>query len=201
MCHPPKFSGRNRETFIIEFENCARANRWGSDDKLSYLLSSLQRDAAYTCKTPYNTYGELVSILAENYAELSTQEQIMCELQNLRQKPDQQIRDYKMAIMRCFWKLDIEHQIPCNPKNCFVNGLYNLSVRAYVKQNKPIDIHQAMELAMTQENIIKENEQILAQRPTHARPKPELRARHRSNHRLSITTQTQRTGKKNTSTT
>ena len=165
ICCPPKFRGEDWETFIIEFTNCARANRWGEESKLNYLLSCLQGDAAYSCKLEYETYADLVGILAQNYADEVSQEQIVSELQTMRQDPEQSIRGFKMAIMKCYWRLNAEHRRECSPKLCFMNGLYDIAVRTYVKQNRPTDINQAVELAIRQDTINKENDRILAQRP------------------------------------
>jgi len=44
---PPKFDGQGSfETFMAQFMNCAKHNKWTRADKLAYLCSSLDKEAA-----------------------------------------------------------------------------------------------------------------------------------------------------------
>jgi len=47
MLKPPKFDGvMSFETFWAQFKNCAEHNRWDRTQKLVYLRSSLDKEAA-----------------------------------------------------------------------------------------------------------------------------------------------------------
>ena len=47
MLKPPKFDGQSSfGTFMAQFSNCARHNKWKRAEKLAYLRNSLDKEAA-----------------------------------------------------------------------------------------------------------------------------------------------------------
>jgi len=99
---PEKFNGSTCfETFLVQFDNCAKFNNWDTKDKLQYLRWSLTGNAAQTLwGTEDMTFEQLVTRLPSRFGSLDMEEKYQAEIQCRRRKTNETLRELAQDIRR-----------------------------------------------------------------------------------------------------
>src|ERR1043165_3686745 len=102
---PGKFDGTGSlESFLVQFEVCARHNRWTVEDKSDHLRCSLEKAATQLLwdfgAQPSASYDELVERLRQRYGTEGQAETIRAQLYYRRQRPEENLSDLLHEIRR-----------------------------------------------------------------------------------------------------
>lgn len=104
---PNKFDGTGSlESFLTQFDVCARHSRWSASEKVDFLRCSLSKastpllwdfDARYDV-----TYEQLVKRLRQRYGVEGQAETFRAPLYYKRQRPEESLSDLLHDIRRSF---------------------------------------------------------------------------------------------------
>src|SRR5688572_30773164 len=102
---PGKFDGTGSlESFLVQFEVCARHNKWTAADRVDYLRCSLEKAATQLLwdfgAQPSVSYEELVERLRQRYGTEGQAETFRAQLYYRRQRPEENLSDLLHEIRR-----------------------------------------------------------------------------------------------------
>ena len=99
---PEKFDGKGcYETFVYQFENCAKYNRWSLIDKVAHLRWSLSGTAAQLLwGTEDLTYAELTEKLRGRFGGKGMEEKYQTELRCRRRARGESLRELSQDVQR-----------------------------------------------------------------------------------------------------
>src|SRR6218665_1600714 len=113
---PSKFDGTGSfESFLAQFEVCARHNRWTAVDKVDFLRCSLDKAATqllwdFGAHTDV-TYEQLVGRLRQRYGAEGQAETFRAQLYYRRQRPEESLSDLLHDIRRL---VVLAYPVPAN---------------------------------------------------------------------------------------
>jgi len=101
---PPKFDGQGSfETFMAQFSNCAE-HKWNESQKLAYLCSVLDKEAAYVLwdygQDVIRTLPGLMTILETRFGGKAMSDKHRIEIRNRRRKADETLQSVHSDIRR-----------------------------------------------------------------------------------------------------
>jgi len=99
---PDKFDGKGSyETFVYQFENCAKYNQWCLTDKVAHLRWSLAGTAAQLLwGTEHLTYAELLDKLRSRFGGRGMEEKYQNELRCRHRARGESLREFSQDIQR-----------------------------------------------------------------------------------------------------
>ena len=99
---PDKFDGKGSyETFLYQFENCARYNEWDMTDKVAHLRWSLTGIAAQLLwGTEDATYDQLLEKLRNRFGGRGMEEKFPNELRCRRRARGETLRELAQDVQR-----------------------------------------------------------------------------------------------------
>ena len=94
---PPKFDGQGSfETFMAQFMNCAKYNKWNRADKLAYLRNSLDKEVANILwdydKEVTESLSGLTRILESRFGGQAVSDKHRIELRNRRRRENETLQ-------------------------------------------------------------------------------------------------------------
>ena len=168
-CKPERYDGTigKCETFLINFDNVAYANKWDKRQKLNYLRSNLTGEAVHILSEHNRedwTYKLLVESLKLAFGTKQSETQLLASLVAQRQQPGQTVAAYRTAVMRIIAKLPRGSYSENTNKELFIKGLRDKTIRRHLKNARPKSLEKAALIAIDQEEITNElNEAPAAQ--------------------------------------
>ena len=102
---PPKFDGQGSfETFMAQFLNCAKHNKWTRADKLAYLRNSLDKEAANILwdygKDVTESLSGLTRILESRFGGQDVSDKHRIELRNRRRRKNETLQSLHSDVRR-----------------------------------------------------------------------------------------------------
>ena len=149
---PEKFNGSTCfETFLVQFDNCAKFNRWSQKDKLQYLRWSLTGTAAQMLwGTESMSFKQLVARLRSRFGSLDMEEKYQTELQCRRRKTDETLRELAQDIRRLMMlaypgdRSDMAERLA---REHFVCALDDPELEFKVREKEPQTLDAALKVA------------------------------------------------------
>ena len=148
---PAKFNGENWEAYKLQFESCARANKWGPEECGRYLAASLVGNAAYTLAMKDDgewSFRDLWDALEERYGQPSSEFLIRNKLRKVRQQPNQPLQaladDILQLVKGCSSSQLERDRLAVD---AFIEALGDVDVRRYLLENEPYNIQDALRKA------------------------------------------------------
>jgi len=149
---PDKFDGKGSyETFIYQFENCAKYNRWDSTDKVAHLRWSLSGIAAQLLwDTESLTYKELLEKLRNRFGGRGMEEKFQNELRCRRRTRGESLRELSQDIQRLMAlaypgeKSGLSEHIA---RDAFLCALDDPDFELKIREREPVDLDSAVKLA------------------------------------------------------
>jgi len=149
---PEKFSGSTCfETFLVQFDNCVKFNRWSQKDKLQYLRWSLTGTAAQMLWGAEGmSFQQLVARLRSRFGSLDMEEKYQTELQCRRRKTDESLRELAQDIRRLMMlaypgdRSDMAERLA---KEHFVCALDDPELEFKVREKEPQTLDAALKVA------------------------------------------------------
>ena len=148
---PAKFNGENWEAYKLQFESCARANKWGPEECGRYLAASLVGNAAYTLAMKDDgewSFRDLWDALEERYGQPSSEYLIRNKLRKVRQQPNQPLQaladDILQLVKGCSSSQLERDRLAVD---AFIEALGDVDVRRYLLENEPYNIQDALRKA------------------------------------------------------
>src|SRR5664279_840473 len=149
---PDKFDGKESyETFVYQFENCAKYNGWSLTDKVSHLRWSLSGPAAQLLwGTEDLEYVELIEKLRNRYGGKGMEEKYQNELRCRRRSKGESLRELSQDIQRLMAlaypgeKSTLSEHIA---RDAFLSSLDDPELELKVREREPTDLDGAVKLA------------------------------------------------------
>jgi hypothetical protein len=97
MLKPEKFNGSMcLQTFIAQFENCARHNKWNSETKAAHLINSVTGSAGVALwdegDPSQDTYDQLITRLTNRFGTVGQEVKHQAELRNRRRASNETLQ-------------------------------------------------------------------------------------------------------------
>ena len=189
MLKPPKFDGQTSfETFWAQFTNCAEHNQWTRPQKLAYLQSSFDKEAANVLwaygKEVMDSLSSLTETLQMRLGGATFTDKHRIELRNRRRKPEEILRSLHSDIQRLatFLLPAVEHQsreiMACD---YFVDALADPGLPLKIREKQPVDLDLALQLAV---GVLGWRHGDFARQPKTKKPNTEESKRSRSRRQL-----------------
>ena len=154
---PSKFNGEDWEAYKLQFNSCAKANKWSEDDCGRYLAACLIGNAAYTLALKDNgdwSFKELWDALEERYGQPSSEFLVRNKLRKVRQQNNQSLQSLADEILQLVrgcsnsqWERDRL------AVDAFIEALSDLEVRRYLLEKEPTNIQEALKKARKFDDI------------------------------------------------
>jgi len=153
---PGKFDGTGSlESFLTQFEVCAKYNRWSSEDKTDFLRCALDKAATqllWDFGAEENvTYEKLVDRLRQRYGTEGQAETFRTQLYYRRQRPDESLSDLLHDIRRL---VVLAYPVPSNAtteilaRDAFLEAIYDRELSLKVREREPRSIDEAYRMAL-----------------------------------------------------
>ena len=153
---PPKFDGvMSFETFWAQFKNCAEHNGWDRTQKLVYLRSSLDKEAANVLwdygKEVTESLSGLTKTLKMRFGGKAFADKHRIEIRNRRRKPDETLQSLHIDIRRLAALAfpSMEHRtrevIACD---YFLDALADPEFALKIRERYPQDLDSALRIAL-----------------------------------------------------
>lgn len=148
---PGKFDGTGSlETFLAQFELCARYNQWSEDDKVDYLRCALDKAATQLLwdfgARDNVTYEDLVDRLQQRYGAEGQAETFRAQLYYRRQRSDETLSDLLHDIRRL---VVLAYPVPSNAtteilaRDAFLESIRDRELSLRVREREPRTIDEA----------------------------------------------------------
>ena len=149
---PEKFNGTTCfETFLVQFDNCAKFNGWHAKDKLQYLRWSLTGTAAQMLwGTEGMSFQQLVARLRSRFGSLDMEEKYQTEVQCRRRKTDETLRKLAQDIRRLMmlaYPGDRSQMSERLAKEYFICALDDPELELKVREKEPQSLDSALKAA------------------------------------------------------
>jgi len=164
ILRPPKFDGQSSfETFMAQFSNCAEYNRWNGAQKLAYLRSSLEKEAANVLwdsgKEAVSSFSGLVETLEIRFGGKAKADKHRFELRNKRRGTGETLQSVHSDIRRLA-ALAYPDEPPemCKEITCdhFLDAFDDLELVFKIRERQPADLDSALHIALQLEAWTKE---------------------------------------------
>ena len=149
---PEKFNGKSSwETFLCQFENCARYNEWKPDDKVAYLRWSMTDLAAQMLwGTETYSYSQLVEKLGDRFGGHGIEEKFQHELRCRRRGKQESIRELAQDVQKLMSlaypgeKSSMAEHIA---RDTFLSALDDPDLELKIREREPKDLESTVKLA------------------------------------------------------
>ncbi|ESO00133.1 hypothetical protein HELRODRAFT_184368 [Helobdella robusta] len=139
------------KTFLKKFEICARYNNWNLVDMEAYLSCSLTGEASQVLWDLTGLgYQELVSKLEDRFGTRGHEESYRYELQILRRKPGESLRELSMVtkrLMSLAYPGEQSRLATHLARAFFLSALDNAELELKVREKEPKNIDDALRFA------------------------------------------------------
>ena len=163
---PGKFDGTGSlESFLVQFEVCARHNKWTGADRVDYLRCSLEKAATQLLwdfgAQPSVTYEELVERLRQRYGTEGQAETFRAQLYYRRQRPEENLSDLLHEIRRL---VVLAYPVPSNEttqiiaKDAFLEAMRDRELSLKVREREPKNLDEAYRTALRLEAYQRTND-------------------------------------------
>src|SRR5678815_423597 len=153
---PGKFDGTGSlESFLVQFEVCARHNTWPAADRVDYLRCSLEKAATQLLwdfgAQPRASYEELVERLRQSYGTEGQAETFRAQLYYRRQRPEENLSDLLHEIRRL---VVLAYPVPSNEttqiiaKDSFLEAMRDRELSLKVREREPKTLDEAYRTAL-----------------------------------------------------
>src|SRR5688572_17058082 len=170
---PGKFDGTGSlESFLVQFEVCARHNKWTAADRVDYLRCSLEKAATQLLwdfgAQPSATYEELVERLRQRYGTEGQAETFRAQLYYRRQRPEENLSDLLHEIRRL---VVLAYPVPSNEttqiiaKDSFLEAMRDRELSLKVREREPKNLDEAYRTALRLEAYQRTNDADDRRRP------------------------------------
>jgi hypothetical protein len=161
---PREFDGKNVDinTFLVQFESCARFNGWSDLGKAAFFRNSLSGEAAQqlwndgdSCDTRYE---DLVECLRRRYAAVGQEESYRAELSALRRWQQYTLLNVYQNVKRLMVMAFPAEQSSCRTivaRDTFVSALNDTQLERRIREREPVDTEAAFSQAVKFEYIDK----------------------------------------------
>ncbi|ESN94948.1 hypothetical protein HELRODRAFT_184477 [Helobdella robusta] len=152
LLRPDRFDGTGcLKTFLKKFEICARYNNWNLVDMEAYLSCSLTGEASQVLWDLTGLgYQELVSKLEDRFGTRGHEESYRYELQILRRKPGESLRELSMVtkrLMSLAYPGEQSRLATHLARDFFLSALDNAELELKVREKEPKNIDDALRFA------------------------------------------------------
>src|SRR5688572_2847956 len=163
---PGKFDGTGSlESFLVQFEVCARHNKWTAADRVDYLRCSLEKAATQLLwdfgAQPSASYEELVERLRQRYGTEGQAETFRAQLYYRRQRPEENLSDLLHEIRRL---VVLAYPVPSNEttqiiaKDAFLEAMRDRELSLKVREREPKNLDEAYRTALRLEAYQRTND-------------------------------------------
>src|SRR5688572_30227604 len=170
---PGKFDGTGSlESFLVQFEVCARHNKWTAADRVDYLRCSLEKAATQLLwdfgAQPSASYEELVERLRQRYGTEGQAETFRAQLYYRRQRPEENLSDLLHEIRRL---VVLAYPVPSNEttqiiaKDAFLEAMRDRELSLKVREREPKNLDEAYRTALRLEAYQRTNDADDRRRP------------------------------------
>src|SRR5678815_3686304 len=170
---PGKFDGTGSlESFLVQFEVCARHNKWTASDKMDYLRCSLEKAATQLLwdfgAQPSVSYEELTERLRQRYGTEGQAETFRAQLYYRRQRPEENLSDLLHEIRRL---VVLAYPVPSNEttqiiaKDAFLEAMRARELSLKVREREPKNLDEAYRTALRLEAYQRTNDSDDRRRP------------------------------------
>ena len=153
---PGRFDGTGSlESFLSQFEVCARHNRWTASDKIDFLRCSLEKAATQLLwdfgAQPDATYEQLVERLRQRYGTEGQAETFRTQLYYRRQRAGESLSDLLHEIRRL---VVLAYPVPANEtteiiaKDAFLEAMRDRELSLKVREREPKSLDEAYRAAL-----------------------------------------------------
>src|ERR1700733_436230 len=153
---PRKFDGTGSlESFLTQFDVCARHNQWSDADRVDFLKCSLDRDAVQLLwdfgAEEQVTYSQLVERLRQRYGTEGQAETYRAQLYFRRQRPNENLGDLMHDIRRLVVHA---YPVPSNAtteilaKDSFLEAIRDRELSLKVREKEPKSLDEAYRIAL-----------------------------------------------------
>ena len=153
---PGRFDGTGSlESFLAQFEVCARHNRWTASDKVDFLRCSLEKAATQLLwdfgAQPDATYEQLVGRLRQRYGTEGQAETFRTQLYYRRQRAGENLNDLLHEIRRL---VVLAYPVPTNEtteiiaKDAFLEAMRDRELSLKVREREPKSLDEAYRTAL-----------------------------------------------------
>jgi len=153
---PGKFDGTGSlESFLAQFEVCARYNRWSGSDKGDFLRCALEKSATqllWDFGAGENvSYDQLVERLRQRYGAEGQAETFRAQLYYRRQRPDENLGDLLHDIRRL---VVLAYPVPSNEtteivaRDAFLEAIRDRELSLKIREREPKNIDEAYRIAL-----------------------------------------------------
>ncbi|ESO01779.1 hypothetical protein HELRODRAFT_160941 [Helobdella robusta] len=151
LLRPDRFDGTGcLKTFLKKFEICARYNNWNLVDMEAYLSCSLTGEAAQVLWDLTGLgYQELVSKLEDRFGTRGHEESYRYELQILRRKPGESLRELSMVtkrLMSLAYPGEQSKLATHLARDFFLSALDNAELEFKVREKEPKNIKKRLKI-------------------------------------------------------
>src|SRR5678815_2918815 len=153
---PGRFDGTGSlESFLSQFEVCARHNRWTASDRVDFLRCSLEKAATQLLwdfgAQPDATYEQLVERLRQRYGTEGQAETFRAQLYYRRQRAGESLSDLLHEIRRL---VVLAYPVPANEtteiiaKDAFLEAMRDRELPLKVREREPKALDEAYRAAL-----------------------------------------------------
>lgn len=153
---PGKFDGTGSfESFLTQFEVCARHNRWTCEDKVDYLRCALEKAATQLLwdfgAREDISYEQLVQRLRQRYGVEGQAETFRAQLYYRRQRSNENLSDLLHDIRRL---VVLAYPVPSNEtteivaRDAFLEAIADRELSLKVREREPKTLDEAYRIAL-----------------------------------------------------
>ena len=153
---PSRFDGTGSlESFLAQFEVCARHNRWTETDKVDFLRCALEKAATQLLwdfgAQPDVSYEQLVERLRQRYGTEGQAETFRAQLYYRRQRTDESLSDLLHEIRRL---VVLAYPVPSNEttqiiaRDAFLEAMRDRELSLKVREREPKTLDEAYRTAL-----------------------------------------------------
>jgi transposase InsO family protein/predicted aspartyl protease len=153
---PGKFDGTGSlESFLVQFDVCARHNKWTDAEKADFLRCSLEKAATQLLwdfgAQPSAAYEELVGRLRERYGTDGQAETFRTQLHYRRQRANESLSDLLHEIRRL---VVLAYPVPSNEttqilaRDAYLEAMRDRELSLKVREREPKTIDEAYRTAL-----------------------------------------------------
>jgi len=153
---PPKFDGHGSfETFMAQFMNCAKHNKWTRADKLAYLRNSLEKEATNTLwdygMEVTESLSGLTRILESRFGGQAMSDKHHIELRNRRRRKNETLQSLHSDVRRLAALAYPDAQpkmrevISCDH---FLDAIADPDLELKIRERQPSDLDSALNVAL-----------------------------------------------------
>jgi len=141
--------------FLVQFQNCARYNKWKAADKLANLRWALAGNAAQLLYDAEDlSYDQLINKLRRRYGGQGMEEKFQCELRCRRRGPKESLRELAQDIQRLMslaYPGEKSRMAEKLARDSFLTALDDPELDIKIREREPPDLDSALQIAQRYE--------------------------------------------------